>query len=305
VTTNDAPIAKEEEPVVEASEPEADAKIQEFAPQQSTDPDVYGALLAGLRPASSWAPKPAAVEDSANKEVEEAPQDQPTEETAKEAAQETAQETAEEAGKDTDLTAEVLGAGAAAAATATGIAVAAAVHQSHEEAENQTEAKTESEAPAAEVQPEDSKPLLSVPAYNASVPSFEADSVLAALVGDGEALLQKLNQPSTDQLTSITNIQAPPAQRPVETQQTKAVPESEPATESSQKAAAPAPVPEQLTPPTTTTDNGDEDARPTSQSRSVAALSINNASDNWLKALLRTVFKSVGRMFRPWSWGKQ
>ncbi|KAJ5638471.1 hypothetical protein N7528_000861 [Penicillium herquei] len=219
-------------------------------------------------------------EEEVAAEVEQAAQDEPVEESTKE----------------TVLTPEVLTAGVAAAAAATGVAAIAAVHHSHENAAKETE----SESPAAEAQPEDCKPLLPIPSHNASVPSLEADPVLAALAGDGEALLHRLNQPSTDKLTAATTAQSSTA----DDKKAQAVPETQPTAESSKQPEA-TPNTLEPTPGTSANNDGNEDARPTSQSRSVTALSMNNAPDNWLKVLLRTVFKSIGRIIRPWSWGKQ
>jgi hypothetical protein len=113
--------------------------------------------------------------------------------------------------------------------------------------------------------------------------SFETDPTLAALAGDRDALLNKLNQPSTDQLgAASTDKTAQPAAEP--TQET---------TEPSKPSDALAPK------------NNDDEARPASQNRSVTAVSLNNAPDSWLKAILRSVFSGFfGAIFSPFRRGK-
>jgi hypothetical protein len=114
--------------------------------------------------------------------------------------------------------------------------------------------------------------------------SFETDPILAALAGDRVALLNKLNQPSTDQLTAASADKT-------------AQPTAEPTQESTESSSKPS---DALAP-----KNNDDDARPASQNRSVTAVSLNNAPDSWLKAILRSVFAGFfGAIFSPFRRGK-
>ncbi|CAG7926183.1 unnamed protein product [Penicillium olsonii] len=122
--------------------------------------------------------------------------------------------------------------------------------------------------------------------------SFETDPALAALAGDRDALLNKLNQPSTDQLTTAAN----------ESTTSAPATESQPTEANKGPEAAKADKPSDSLVP----KNNDEDARPPSQNRSVTAVSLNGATDNWLKAILRTVFGGFfGAILSPFRRGKK
>jgi hypothetical protein len=121
-----------------------------------------------------------------------------------------------------------------------------------------------------------------------SVLSLDADPVLAALAGDREALLQKLNIPSTDQLATAPSASDEQPSTSKKARVEDASPEvvEEPGASTSKSAAA--------------AGKTDEDARPPSQNRSVTAVSLNNAPDSWLKAIWRNVFVSFfGAIFAP------
>jgi hypothetical protein len=268
---------KDEVPVVEetAKKSEPDNKQDEPSEQPAAAEVVPSVPVQAEEPVE---------ETSAPKDAEAAPQEEKGEESAKESI----------------LTPEILGAGAAAAAAA-GIAAVGVSSLLHKEPKDEpteptvpattevsTDDKTDNKAPAAEPQAEDCKPTPFSTSHNVSVPSFEADPVLTALAGDREALLHKLNQPSTDQLTTLTQPTNNDKQARVEN-------EAEPTAESSQRAT------DQLSPENAATSNSnEEDARPVSQNRSVTAVSLNSASDNWLKAFLRTVFVGFfGTIFSP------
>ena len=160
-----------------------------------------------------------------------------------------------------------------------------------------TKAETQPQVPAADAQPADGKPTPFYLSHQQSAISFETDPALAALAGDREALLSKLNQPSTDQLSTAT-------QQPT----VESAAESQPAAEASKGTTEPAANVSDAKPATDSTltpKDNDEDARPASQNRSVTAVSLNGAPDSWLKAILRTVFVNFfGAIFSPFRRGK-
>jgi hypothetical protein len=287
VQAEQVPTAKEEEPIVETSVTEETEKPEE--PVQAEDIPVVKEEEPVVAGETSTEPEAPVEEYSAFRELMDTPKEQSQEESA----------------KDSDVTAEVIGAGAAAAVA--GVAAVSAASALHKEPESTPapEAKQESTATESKDEPAEAKAETEVPedsrdnsklqpyavsTNNVSVPSFEADPDLAALAVDREALLSKLNQPSTDQLATMTSEQP-------QTSAAAKQPEAE-TEEPAQKSTEPA---SQLAPETAASNNvNEEDARPASQNRSVTAVSLNSAPDNWLKAFLRTVFVGFfGTIFAP------
>jgi hypothetical protein len=279
VTQTEEPSQVEETPVSKEEAPIAEEAVKELEPENKQDE-------ASEQPAAPEEVPSAPVQTEEHVAETPAPQE----------------EKPEEAAKDSSLTPEILGAGAAAAAIGVAaVGVSSVLHKepeakhtdstipaTHEAPSNDN---ADNEAPAAEQPTEDCKPTPFSTSHNVSVPSFEADPVLTALAGDREALLHKLNQPSTDQLTAA----AAEHTATKNDKQTRVENEAEPTAESSPKAV------DQLSPETAKTSNAnEEDARPVSQNRSVTAVSLNSASDNWLKAFFRTVFVGFfGTIFSP------
>ena len=191
---------------------------------------------------------------------------------------------------------EIIGAGAAAAAVAAAAAgVSSALHSKPEtKPETITAADSSSAqmldkshldgAPAVHQQSESCKHPFSFTLHCHSLRLWDTDLTFIAPAVDREAPTQKLDQ-------SPPNNSATVATKPNTT--IEAPENAEPAPESSSNAR------DQLNPDSTGNAN-EEEARPTSQNRSVAAVSLNSPSDNWLKAFLRTVFVGFfGTIFSP------
>lgn len=260
-----------------ASEP-AVAKDPETNPEATAESEAEEVQAQPAQPADNVA---------VQEEVPEPPEAQEIPTAAKE----------EEESKDKDslLTPEVI-AGGAAVAAAGAVAAGAAVVAHKEEPEStpvkESDVKTsDSLAVSPQVQPSANKE----PADTSKAPATPeppADPALAALAGDGEALLRKLELPSTEQLPVSTE------NAPKDPKKTNQENETSTAVGSGPSAS--------LQPPSTTegtTDNVDSkaiDSRSPSQNRSVTAVSLNNKNDSWLKSILRAVFVNfLGSIFAP------
>ncbi|KAL2864449.1 PT repeat family protein [Aspergillus lucknowensis] len=125
-------------------------------------------------------------------------------------------------------------------------------------------------------------------------PEPEADPALAALAGDGEALLRKLQLPSTDQLLASAESAPQDAKDANQENETPTIVKSGPST-----TTQPAPTTGGAA-NEATASNGDENPRSPSQNRSVTAVSLNHKNDSWLRNILRAVFVNFfGSIFAP------
>lgn len=142
-------------------------------------------------------------------------------------------------------------------------------------------------APVAEITVNGTKQQEPYMAAEPPTPEPEADPALKALLQEREALLRKLDQPSTDQLSrlSVAGESIKPSEEPAD-----AAPSTETAPAAQQQSTG-----QNLGAPSA--DNAK--SRSPSADRSVAAVSFTK-SDSWLKAILRSiVFNFFGTIFAP------
>jgi hypothetical protein len=224
-----------------------------------------------------------------------------TEQPAQEVTPAAKEEDENSSPKESALTAEVIAGGAAvvaAGAVAAGAAVIA-------DKEQEPKAVTTKEATS---QPETDKDTLTVPSQpqpsaNGTVvgtlkepptPEPEADPALAALAGDGEALLRKLELPSTDQLLASADNAPVHAKGAKQGNETTTATEAGPSTTAQPASTTEGPA------DNAAANKGDENSRSPSQNRSVTAVSLNHKNDSWLRNILRAVFVDfLGSIFSP------
>ncbi|KAF4162822.1 hypothetical protein CNMCM6936_001641 [Aspergillus lentulus] len=212
--------------------------------------------------------------------------------------------------KDSIVTPELVGAGAAAAIAA-GAVVAGVASTSHKEPEvvatpkDDVNAKEQSQphdgkqesshlVPAA--QTADNKHTESSISKDMPTPDPESDPALAALAGDREALLRKLELPSTEQL---------PAEPTLSTSDKQALKpaghdERSPASTDGPSVATESTAPTEGDAGKAIAPKNNEESRSPSQNRSVTAVSLNHKRDSWLRTILRAVFGNFfGAIFSP------
>ncbi|KAH1342403.1 hypothetical protein KXW91_003947, partial [Aspergillus fumigatus] len=207
--------------------------------------------------------------------------------------------------KDSIVPPELVGAGAAAAIAA-GAVVAGVVSKSHKEPEVVATLKDDVNIKE-QSRPNDDKQEISrlVPAPQIAesstskempTPEPESDPALVALAGDREALLRKLELPSTEQL---------PAEPTSSTKDNQAVKpaghdEHVPSSIHGPSVAGESPAPTESDVGKAVAPKNNEESRSPSQNRSVTAVSLNHKRDSWLRTILRAVFGNFfGAIFSP------
>jgi hypothetical protein len=207
--------------------------------------------------------------------------------------------------KDSIVTPELVGAGAAAAIAA-GAVVAGVASKSHKEPEVVATPKDDANAKE-QSRPNDGKQETSHLVHAAQIaesstskdmptPDPESDPALAALAGDREALLRKLELPSTEQL---------PAERALSTTDNQAVKpaghdERSPVSTDGPSVATESTAPTEGDAGKAIAPKNNEEPRSPSQNRSVTAVSLNHKRDSWLRTILRAVFGNFfGAIFSP------
>ncbi|KAH1553561.1 hypothetical protein KXX57_006776, partial [Aspergillus fumigatus] len=206
--------------------------------------------------------------------------------------------------KDSIVPPELVGAGAAAAIAA-GAVVAGVVSKSHKEPEVVATLKDDVNIKE-QSRPNDDKQEISrlIPAPQIAessisempTPEPESDPALVALAGDREALLRKLELPSTEQL---------PAEPTSSTKDNQAVKpaghdEHVPSSTHGPSVAGESPAPTESDVGKAVAPKNNEESRSPSQNRSVTAVSLNHKRDSWLRTILRAVFGNFfGAIFSP------
>jgi hypothetical protein len=320
--------AQEVEETTDGAEPEA---VKEDSTETAAEPEVNGVVsssgevdqsLTGeeeapkieSEPVASEKPKaeesiPASNGDSlVEKDIDPSAQPvPPVQDATPEPTVEAAKDSEE---KDSIVTPELVGAGAAAAIAA-GVVVAGVASTSHKEPEivatpkdtvdakepsqpNDGKQETSHLMPAA--QTADNKHTEYATSKDMPTPQPESDPALAALAGDREALLRKLELPSTEQL---------PAEPTPSTSDDQAVKpaaheERAPASTDGPSIATESSAPTEGDVGKAVAPKNNEEPRSPSQNRSVTAVSLNHKRDSWLRTILRAVFGNFfGAIFSP------